>query len=108
MLPGPQAYPGHFLWRDDNVLGGCLCLSQRGLSLSLFGNLIRCLPRKLEGLFCFWVFFLVSLTGNPTGLWENGKFPAKGNIESHIWDQDSRAVKEEVAEEGDCWRGNEQ
>lgn len=51
--------------------------------------------------------FSVSLTGNPTGLWENGTFPAKGNTESHIWDRDSRGVKEEVAEEGDCWRGKE-
>lgn len=64
--------------------------------------------QKVRGFVVFFFFFLVSLTGNLNGLWENGKFPAKGNIESHIWDQDSRAVKEEVAEEGDCWRGNEQ
>lgn len=47
---------------------------------------------------------MVSLTGSATGLWENGKFPAKGNRESHIWDEDSRGVKEEVAEVGDCLR----
>lgn len=60
----------------DSGLGGSNCLWQRGLSLSLFGNLIRCLPRKLE--------FLVSLTGNPTGLWENSEFSAKGNRKSHL------------------------
>ena len=62
--------------------------------------------QKVGGVFFF--FFLVSLTGSATGLWENGKFPAKGNRESHIWDEDSRGVKQEVAEVGDCLRGEEQ
>lgn len=64
--------------------------------------------QKVGG-FCFgFFFFSVSLTGNPTGLWENSKFPAKGNRKSHIWDQDSRGVKEEVAKKGDSGRGKEQ
>lgn len=50
----------------------------------------------------FVFFFFFGFTNRqPNWVMGNGKFPAKGNIESHIWDQDSRAVKE-VAEEGDC------